>query len=132
MVGDPTVVGGGAVGSHGSVAIFAATTAVVAIVVPIPVVVVAITVAGATVVVLARWVSYPVFIPKPSIHHIHGSGSIVPHIRSKVFTDNQMSRIKYDYYYINSVSKDYDDSQWNRTAEDSITPHERQLGQHVA
>jgi hypothetical protein len=37
-------------------------------------------------------------------------GSIVPHIRPKVFTDNQMSRIKYNYYYINSVSKDYDDS----------------------
>jgi hypothetical protein len=37
-------------------------------------------------------------------------GSIVPHIRPKVFTDNQISRIKYNYYYINSVSKDYDDS----------------------
>jgi hypothetical protein len=30
-----------------------------------------------------------------------------------VFTDNQMSQIKYNYYYINSVSKDYDDSQRN-------------------
>jgi hypothetical protein len=32
----------------------------------------------------------------------------------KVFTDNQMSQIKYNYY-INIVSKDYDDSQvkWN-------------------
>jgi hypothetical protein len=30
-----------------------------------------------------------------------------------VFTDNQMSRIKYNYYYINNVSKDYDDSQRN-------------------
>jgi hypothetical protein len=49
--------------------------------------------------------------------------SIVPHIRPKVFTDNQMSRIKYNYY-INSVSKDYDDSQWNRIAKDSITPQE--------
>jgi hypothetical protein len=28
----------------------------------------------------------------------------------KVFTDKQMSRIKYNYY-INNVSKDYDDSQ---------------------
>jgi hypothetical protein len=43
-----------------------------------------------------------------------------------------MSRIKYDYYYINSVSKDYDDSQWNGTAKDCITPQERQPGQHVA
>jgi hypothetical protein len=56
---------------------------------------------------------------------------IVPHIRPKVFTDNQMSQIKYNYY-INSVSKDYDDSQRNRTAEDSITPQEQQPGQHVA
>jgi hypothetical protein len=48
----------------------------------------------------------------------------------KVFTDNQMSLIKYNYY-ISNVSKDYDDSQWNETAEDSITPQERQPGQHV-
>jgi hypothetical protein len=32
------------------------------------------------------------------------------------------------YYYINSVSKDYEDSQPNRTVEDSITPQERQPG----
>jgi hypothetical protein len=62
---------------------------------------------------------------------MHDLGSIVPHIQPKVFTDNQMSRIKYNYY-INSVSKDYDDSQWNGIVEDSITPHERQPGQHVA
>jgi hypothetical protein len=55
---------------------------------------------------------------------MHDPGSIVSHIRPKGFTDNQMSRIKYDYYYINSVSKDYDDSQWNGTAEDYITPQE--------
>jgi hypothetical protein len=48
----------------------------------------------------------------------------------KVFTDNHMSRIKYNYY-ISNVSKDYDDSQRNGTTEDSITPQERQLGQHV-
>jgi hypothetical protein len=30
----------------------------------------------------------------------------------KVFTDNEMSQIKYNYY-ISNVSKDYDDSQWN-------------------
>jgi hypothetical protein len=68
--------------------------------------------------------SYSVFMPKLSTHHMHDPGSIVPHIRSKVFTDNQMSRIKYNYYYINSVSKDYDDSQWNGATEDSITPEE--------
>jgi hypothetical protein len=69
---------------------------------------------------------------KLSTHRMHDPESIVPHIRPKGFTDNQLSRIKYDYYYINSVSKDYDDSQWNGTAEDSITPQERQLGQHIA
>jgi hypothetical protein len=73
---------------------------------------------------------YPVFMPKPSTHHMHDPGSIVPHIRPKVFTDNHMSWIKYNYY-ISNVSKDYDDSQQNRTIEDSITPQERQPGQHV-
>jgi hypothetical protein len=48
----------------------------------------------------------------------------------KVFTDNQMSQIKYNYY-ISNVSKDYDDSKRNRTAEDSITQQKRQPGQHV-
>jgi hypothetical protein len=51
---------------------------------------------------------------------MHDPGSIVPHIQPKVFTDNQMSQIKYNYY-INSVSKDYDDSQRNGTAEDYNT-----------
>jgi hypothetical protein len=76
--------------------------------------------------------SYPVFTPKPSTHRMHDPRLIVPYIRPKVFTEIQMSRIKYDYYYINSVSKDNNDSQWNGTAEDSITPQERQPGQHVA
>jgi hypothetical protein len=39
----------------------------------------------------------------------------------KVFTDNQMSQIKYNFY-ISNVSKDYDGSQCNGIAEDSITP----------
>jgi hypothetical protein len=80
---------------------------------------------------LVPLLSYPVFIPKLSTHRMHDPGSIVPHIRTKVFTDNQMSQRKYNYY-INSVSKDYDDSQRNGTAEDSITPQEQQPGQHVA
>jgi hypothetical protein len=46
--------------------------------------------------------SYPVFMPKPSTHRMHDLGSIVPHIRPKLFTDNQMSRIKYNYY-INNI-----------------------------
>jgi hypothetical protein len=54
---------------------------------------------------------------------MHDPGSIVPHIWPKLFTDNQMSQIKYNYY-ISGVSKDYDDSQWNGTAEDYITPQE--------
>jgi hypothetical protein len=60
-------------------------------------------------------------MPKPSTHRMHDLGSIVPHIWPKVFIDNQMSRIKYNCY-ISSVSKDYDDSQRNGIAEDSITP----------
>jgi hypothetical protein len=57
--------------------------------------------------------SYPVFMPKPSTHRMHDPGSIVPHIRPKVFTDKPMPRIEYNYY-IDSVSKDYDDSvEWN-------------------
>jgi hypothetical protein len=58
---------------------------------------------------------------------MHDPGLIVPHIRPKVFTDNHMSRINYNYY-ISNVSKDYDDSQQNKIEEDSITPQERQLG----
>jgi hypothetical protein len=75
-------------------------------------------------------VSYPVFMPKPSTHRMHDPGSIVPYIQPKVSTDNQMSRIKYNYY-ISNVSKDYDDSQRNGTTEDSITPQEWQSRQHV-
>jgi hypothetical protein len=37
-----------------------------------------------------RDVSYPVFMPRLGTHHMHDLGSIVPHIRPKVFTDNQM------------------------------------------
>jgi hypothetical protein len=73
----------------------------------------------------AGGVSYAVFQPKLSTHHMHDPGSIVPHIR--LFTDNQMSWIKYNYY-VSNVSKYYDDSQWNITMEDSITPHEWQQG----
>jgi hypothetical protein len=80
---------------------------------------------------LVPLLSYPFFMPKPSTHRMHDPGTIVPHIRSKVFTDNQMSCIKYNYY-INSVCKDYDDSQWNGIVEDSITPQECQPGQHIA
>jgi hypothetical protein len=54
--------------------------------------------------------SYLAFMPKPITHRMHDPGSIVPHIRPKLFTDNHMSRIKYKYY-ISNVSKDYDDSQ---------------------
>jgi hypothetical protein len=61
------------------------------------------------------YVSYPVFMPKPSTHHMHYPGSIVPHMQPKVFTDKQMSQIKYNYYKSN-VSKDYDDSQLKRNS----------------
>jgi hypothetical protein len=62
---------------------------------------------------------------------MYDSGLFVLYIQLKVFIDNQMSQIKYIYYRDN-VSKDYDDSQRNGIAEDSITPQERQPGQHIA
>jgi hypothetical protein len=68
-------------------------------------------------------VSSLIFMPKASTHRMHDLGSIVPHIWPKVFIDNHMSRIKHNYY-ISNVSKDYDDSEQNGTAEDSITSQE--------
>jgi hypothetical protein len=64
---------------------------------------------------LVPFLSYLIFMSKPSTHRMHNPGSIVPHIWPKVFTDNQMSRIKYNYC-INNVSKDYDDSQVKRNS----------------
>jgi hypothetical protein len=58
---------------------------------------------------LGRMVSYPVFMLKLSTHRMYNPGSIVTHIRIKVFKDIQISRIKYNYY-INNVSKNYDHS----------------------
>jgi hypothetical protein len=53
-------------------------------------------------------------MPNLSTHRVHDPGSIVTHIRPKVITDNQMSRLMYNYY-INNIFKDYDDSQQNGT-----------------
>jgi hypothetical protein len=58
---------------------------------------------------LVPLLSYPVFMPKPSTHDMHNPRSIVPHIQTKMFIDNQISQIKYNCY-INNVSKDYDES----------------------
>jgi hypothetical protein len=52
-----------------------------------------------------RVMSCPVFMPKLGTHNMHDPGPIIPNIRPKVFTDNQMSRIEYNYYMKN-VSKD--------------------------
>jgi hypothetical protein len=65
---------------------------------------------GGSVTALVPLLSYLVFMPKLSTHRMHDPGSIVPHIPPKVFTDNQISRIKYKYY-ISNVSKDYVNSQ---------------------
>jgi hypothetical protein len=46
---------------------------------------------------------------------MHDQWLIVLYIYLKVFTDNQMSWIKYNYY-INNISKDYDDSQVKRNS----------------
>jgi hypothetical protein len=62
-------------------------------------------------------------MPEPSTHHMHDPELIVSHMRPKVFTDIQMSLIKYNYH-INNVSNDYNDSQRNETVEDSIIPQE--------
>jgi hypothetical protein len=35
--------------------------------------------------------SYPVLMPKLSTHRMYDPGSLVPHIRPKVLTDNQLS-----------------------------------------
>jgi hypothetical protein len=59
---------------------------------------------------LVPLLSYPILQAKPNSHHMYDPGTIVPHIWSKVFTDIQMSRIKYNYY-MNIISKDYDNSQ---------------------
>jgi hypothetical protein len=58
--------------------------------------------------------SYPVFMPKLSTHHTYAQDQLFHTYGPKVFTDNQMSRIKYTYY-INNVSKDQSDSlaKWN-------------------
>jgi hypothetical protein len=70
-------------------------------------------------------------MPKLSTHHMYAKDQLFHTYREKVFTDNQMSQIKY-IYYIDNVSKDYDDSQQNGIAEDSITQQEWQPGRHVA
>jgi hypothetical protein len=54
-------------------------------------------------------------MPKPSTYRMHDPGSIVPYIRPKVFIDIQMPRKKYNYY-INNVSKNYDDSHAKRNS----------------
>jgi hypothetical protein len=50
----------------------------------------------------------PSFIPKPSTHRMYAQDQLFHTYGQKVFTDNQMSRIKYNYY-ISNVSEDYDD-----------------------
>jgi hypothetical protein len=59
--------------------------------------------------------SYPVCMSKSSTHRMHDPGLIIPHIRPNMFIDNQKSRIKCNYY-INKVSKDYDDPQAERNS----------------
>jgi hypothetical protein len=48
-------------------------------------------VSGAPTAASMKGLSSPIFTPKLSTHHMHDPGSIVPHIRPKVFTDNQIS-----------------------------------------
>jgi hypothetical protein len=64
-------------------------------------------------------------MPKPNTHRMYAHDQLFQRYGHKVFTDNQMSRIKY-IYYINNVFKDYNDSHVKWNTEDSITPQERQ------
>jgi hypothetical protein len=54
---------------------------------------------------LVPLLSYPIFMPKPSTHRMYAQDQLFHTYRQKVFIDNQLSRIKYNYY-INNVSKD--------------------------
>jgi hypothetical protein len=58
--------------------------------------------------------SYPIFMLKPSTHRMYAQDQLFHIYRQKVFTDNQMSWIKY-IYYIDNVPKHEDDShaKWN-------------------
>jgi hypothetical protein len=49
-------------------------------------------------------------MPKPGTHHMYAQDQLFHTYEQKLFTYNQMSRIKYNYY-INNVFKDQDDSQ---------------------
>jgi hypothetical protein len=42
--------------------------------------------------------SYPIFMPKPSDHRMCAQDHLFSTHKPKVFTDNQMSQIKYNYY----------------------------------
>jgi hypothetical protein len=53
--------------------------------------------------------SYPIFMSKPSTHHMYAQDQLFHKYGPKVFTDNQMLWIKY-IYYISNVSKDSNDS----------------------
>jgi hypothetical protein len=59
---------------------------------------------------LVPLLSYPVFMLKPSTHRMYAQDQLFHTYGQKVLIDNQMSQIKY-IYYIDNVSKDYDDSQ---------------------
>jgi hypothetical protein len=65
--------------------------------------------------------SYPVFMPNQVLNICMTQDQLFHTYNPKVFKDNQMSQIKYNYYIYN-VSKDYDDSQQNGTMKDFITP----------
>jgi hypothetical protein len=53
--------------------------------------------------------SYPILQEKPSTHRMCAQDHLFHTHGHKVFTDSQMSRVKY-IYYRNNVSKDYSES----------------------
>jgi hypothetical protein len=54
---------------------------------------------------LSYLLSYLIFLSKPCIHRMYAQDQLFHTYGQKVLTDNQMSRIKYNYY-IDNVSKD--------------------------
>jgi hypothetical protein len=67
----------------------------------------------------------------PSTHHMCVHDHLFHTHKHKMFSDSQMSRIKY-IYYINMSLKTKAALLQNGTTEDSITPQEQQLGQRIA
>jgi hypothetical protein len=75
--------------------------------------------------------SYPILQTKPSTHPMCAQDHLFHTHGHKVFTDSQMSQIKYNYYINNNVLRTKTTLKRNGIAKDSITPQEQQPGQRL-